>query len=113
MVGYAKQSTGDTYRMFNLSTNKITNTRDVKWSHKLIGEMTTDERKKDDYYTALEDEDKDEHESVQTTENDEQTETACNKQPRRSERIRNMNEAERRVARAMRKLDMSDNMAMA
>ena len=29
MVGYAKQSTGDTYRMFNLSTNRITNTRDM------------------------------------------------------------------------------------
>ena len=49
MVGYAKQITGDTYRMFNLSTNKITNTRDVKWSHKLIGEMTTEQRKKDNY----------------------------------------------------------------
>ena len=45
MVGYAKQSTGDTYRMFNLSTNKITNTRDVKWSHKLIGEMTVEDMK--------------------------------------------------------------------
>ena len=108
MVGYAKQSTGDTYRMFNLSTNKITNTRDVKWSHKLIGEMTTDERKKDDYYTASEDED----ESVETTEDGNQTETASNEQPRRSERIRNMNEAEQRVARAMRKLDMSGNMSI-
>ena len=43
MVRYTKQSTGDTYRMFNLSTNKITSTRDVKWSHRLIGEMTTEQ----------------------------------------------------------------------
>ena len=66
------QSIGDTYRMFNLNTNKITNTRDMKWSHKLIGEMTTEERKKDDYYTASEDEDEDE--SVETAEDGNQTE---------------------------------------
>ena len=108
MVGYTKQSTGDTYRMFNLSTNKITSTRDVKWSHRLIGKMTTEQRKKDDYYTASESED----ESTQTTEDGNHVETASNEQPRRSERIRNMNEAERRVARAMRKLDMSGNMVM-
>ena len=82
----------------------------MKWSHKLIGEMTTDERKKDDYYTASEDEEEDE--SVETTEDGNQTEIAPNEQPRRSERIRNMKEAEQRVARAMRKLDMSGNMAM-
>ena len=70
--------------------------------------MTTEQRKKDDYYTASEDED----ESVQTTENDEHTKTTSNKQPRRSERIRNMNEAEQRVSRAMRKFDVSGNMAM-
>ena len=57
MIGYTKQSTGDTYRMFNLGINKITNTRDVKWSHKLIDEMTTKQRKKDGYYTASADED--------------------------------------------------------
>ena len=63
-------------------TNKITNTRDVKWSHKLIGEMATEERKKDDYYTVSEDED----ESVETTEHGNQTETAPNEQPSRSKR---------------------------
>ena len=49
---------------------------------------------------------------METTEEGNQTETAPNEQPRRSDRIRNMNEAEQRVARAMRKLDMSGNMAM-
>ena len=71
---------------------KITNTRDVKWSHKLIGEMTTEERKKDDYYTASEDEDEDD--SVETTEDGDQTETASNEKPRRSEMIRSINKAE-------------------
>ena len=40
MVGYAKQSKakqsiGGTYRMFNLETNKVTSTRDMKWTEKL------------------------------------------------------------------------------
>ena len=109
MVGYTKQSTGDTYRMFNLSTNKITSTRDVKWSHRLIGKMTTEQRKKDDYYTASESED----ESTQTTEDGNHVETASNKQSRRSERIRNVSEVEQRALRALRKLDVSGNMAMA
>ena len=94
--------------MFNSVTNKITSTRDVKWLHRLIGEMATRQRKKDDYYTASEDED----DSIQTTESDEQTEATSNDEPRRSARIRNMNEAERRVTRALRKLDVSGNMAM-
>ena len=79
--------------MFNSVTNKITSTRDVKWLHRLVGEMATRQRKKDDYSTASEDED----DSIQTAESDDQEEITSNEQPRRSERIRNKNESEQRV----------------
>ena len=60
MIGYMKQSAGDTYRMFNLETNMVTNTRDVKWTKKLYGEHgKTDKNVQDDYYTASEDNDDD------------------------------------------------------
>ena len=53
MVGYTRNSTGDTYRMYNLSTNKITNTRDVNWMNKIY-EDGIKEDIKSDYYTASE-----------------------------------------------------------
>ena len=34
-VEYVRNSTGDTYPMYNLHTNKICNTRDVKWANKI------------------------------------------------------------------------------
>ena len=60
MVGYARNSTGDTYRMLNLDTERATSTRDVKWSNKWYSEVI---RKKNDqvvYYTASEDDETDE-----------------------------------------------------
>ena len=39
MTWYVKQNTRDTYKMYNLTTNRVTNTRDVKWTNKLFGEM--------------------------------------------------------------------------
>ena len=52
MVGYAKQSRGDTYRMFNLGTNKVTSTRDVKWTKKLYDKGFNISKEQSDYYTA-------------------------------------------------------------
>ena len=39
MVGYVRNSTGDTYRMLHLDTERVTSTIDVKWTNKLYGEM--------------------------------------------------------------------------
>ncbi len=44
MVGYVRNITADTYRMYNLRTNKITNTRDVKWSNKLYKDIIQNKR---------------------------------------------------------------------
>ena len=35
MVGYVRNSTRDTYRMLNLDTQRVTNTRDIKWTNKV------------------------------------------------------------------------------
>ena len=39
MVGYVNNSAGDTYRMYNIETSKISNTRGVKWTNKYLSEM--------------------------------------------------------------------------
>ena len=39
MVGYVRNSSGDTYRVFHLNTERVTGTRAVKWTNKLYGEM--------------------------------------------------------------------------
>ena len=52
MVGYAQQSTGYTYSMFSLGTNKVTSTRDVKWTKKLYDKGFNISKEQSDYYTA-------------------------------------------------------------
>ena len=44
MVGYVRNSTGDTHRMLNLDTQRVTNTRDIKWINKVYGEMMEEEK---------------------------------------------------------------------
>ena len=92
LVGYyVRNSTGDTYRMYNLCTNKITNTRDVKWSNKLYKDIMQNEGEQSDYYTALEENNSD-------TESDEKMEG----QPRRSGRIQSQSETDEKVMRALK-----------
>ena len=105
MVGYAKQSTGDTYRMFNLGTNKVTNTRDVKWTNKLYDKGFNSSKEQSDYYTASE-EDTDEET------NEFKEELSNEEQPRRSERLQTKNDTDEKVMRALRKLNVSYNPIM-
>ena len=46
MVGYVRNSTGDTYRILHLDTERVTSRRDVKWTNKLyeIGRASCRER---------------------------------------------------------------------
>ena len=59
MVGYVRNSTGDTYRMIHLDTERVTSTRDVKWSNKLYGEMIGRKKNQIVYYIASEDDETD------------------------------------------------------
>ena len=85
MVDYVKNSTGETYQMFNIGRNKITNTRDVKWTNKLYGESTGTDKVQSDYHTAseedLESEDEEPKDQLENSSDSEQ------KRPRRSNRI--------------------------
>ena len=81
MVGYAKQSTGDTYRMFNLGTNKVTNTRDVKWTNKLYDKGFNSSKEQSDYYTASEeDTDEDSEFDIQYGDDDDANDNEDEKQ---------------------------------
>ena len=108
MVGCVKQSTGDTYRMYNLSTNRVTSTRDVKLKNRLLEEMKTEPKQQDDYYTASEDEE----ESTQTIDSAKQEDDTSAREPRQSQRLKTRSEAEIKVARALRKLDILGNVAI-
>ena len=54
MVGYVRNSTGDTYRMLHLDTERVTSTRDVKWTNKLYSEIIGKTNNQVVYYTASE-----------------------------------------------------------
>ena len=62
MVGYVRNSTRDTYRMLHLDTERVTNSRDSKWTNILYGEMIGGKNKQIDCYTASEEEETDEDE---------------------------------------------------
>ena len=100
MVGYAKQSTEDTYRMFNLGTNKVASTRDVKWTEKLYNKGFNSSKEQSDYYTASEeDTDEETNEFKEKWSNEEQ--------PRRSERLQTKNDTDEKVMEALKKLNVS------
>lgn len=105
MVGYVRQSTGDTYRMFNLGTNKVTNTRGVKCTNKLYEKWFNGSKEQSDYYTASEE---DTDEEI----NESEEEVSIKEQPRRSERLQTKNETDEKVIRALRKLNVSYNPIM-
>ena len=55
--------------MYNLRINRGTSRRDVAWTNKLMGEMKTEPKEDDGYYTVSKDED----ESNKTTDSEDQT----------------------------------------
>ena len=59
MVGYVNNSAGGTYRMYNIETSKISNTRDVKWTNKSLSEMMNFDKYQSDYNTASEEDETD------------------------------------------------------
>ena len=65
MVGYARNSARDTYRILCLDTETVTSTRDVKWSNNLYGEMIGKKKNQIVYYTASEDDETDEEEEYE------------------------------------------------
>ena len=90
-VGYVRNSTGDTYPMYNLHTNKTSNTRDVKWTNKLYGRGIQGDWGQSDYYKALEEED-----------TDPESDKGQQEQPRRSRRIQSQNDTDEKVMRALK-----------
>ena len=46
--------------MFNLETHRVTNTRDIKWTNKLYGKGIISSKEQSEYYTASEEETKEE-----------------------------------------------------
>ena len=88
MVGYVRNSTGDTYRMLHLDTERVTSTSDVKWTNKLYGEMIGNTNNQVVYYTASEEDETDQEEE----EYEERKPVA-----RRSERIQSINTTEEKV----------------
>ena len=62
MVGYVRNSTGDTDRMLHLNTERVTSIRDVKWTNIFYGEMIGKRKNQIVYYTASEDDETDEEE---------------------------------------------------
>ena len=102
MVGYTKQSTGDTCRMFNLGTNKVTNTWDVKWTNKLFEKVFNTSKEQSDYYTAPE-------EDIDKETNESEDEINKKEQPKRSGRLQAKNETDDKVIRALKKLNVSYN----
>ena len=110
MIGYVKQSGGDTYRMFNLETNMVTNTRDIKWTNKLYGEYHKLNESQEDYHTASEcDEAKVKAESSDDENNDEDQK---GEEPRRSERLKLEADIDKKVMSALKKLNVSYNPTM-
>ena len=101
MVGYVRNSSGDTYRMYDLRTNKITNTRDVKWTNKFFKTGMRPDKSQSDYYTASEEDESDSE--IDTEVMDESCE------PRRSSRIKSRDDADEKVTRALRNLNVSYN----
>ena len=104
MVGYAKNSTGDTYRIYNPKINKITNTKGIIWTNRLFETEIRAEKGQSDYYTASE---KDESYSESNKEEIDES-----YEPRRSSRIKSKDETDERVMRALRKLKVSYNQVM-
>ena len=62
MVGCVRNSTGDTYRMLHLDSERVTSTRDVKWTNKLYSEIIGKTNNQVVYYTASEEDETDEEE---------------------------------------------------
>ena len=102
MVGYVRNSTGDTYRMIHLDTERVTSTRDAKWTNKLYGEMIGKKKDQIVYYPASEDDETDGKEEC------EERKVVT----RRNKRIQSMNTTEGKVIRALKKLNVSFNPVM-
>ena len=97
MVGYVRNSIGDTYRMLHLDIERVTSAKDIKWTNKSYGEMIWRKKNQIVYYAASED-----------NETDEEKECEEGKVVmRRRKRIQSMNTAEEKVLRALKKLNVS------
>ena len=102
-----KQSTGDTYILLNLMTNRVTDTRNVKWAFELFGSMKRPSEEQDNYYTVSEEKEDIDRERERDryiyiyiydrTEEDEY--------PRQSNRIKTRREIEAKVTTTSKKLD--------
>ena len=112
MVGYVRNSTGDTYRMYNLRTNKITNTRDVKWAGKLYKDMMVKETDQSDYYTASDEDNMNSDDNDNLEGQPRKNDNRLEGQVRRSGRIQSQNDTDEKVMRALRKLNVSYNPIM-
>jgi len=93
MVGYHRQSAEGVYRMMNLDTHKITQTRDVRWTHQI-------------YY-----------EQLRTTREEEfvssESESDTDKKDEEQDKKEKTEEQQARLERAMRKLDTFYNPVLA
>ena len=85
MVGYHRQSAEGVYRMMNLDTHKITQTRDARWTHQM-------------YY-----------EHLRTTREEEfvssESESDTDKKDEEQDKKEKTEEQQARLERALRKLD--------
>ena len=93
-------------RMLHLDTERVTSTKDAKWTNKLYSEMIGKTNNQVVYYTASEEDETDEEEE-EYKEYEERKPVA-----RRSERIRSINTTEEKVMRALKKLNVSYNPVM-
>ncbi len=90
--------------MYDLRTNKITNTRDVTWTNKFFETGMRPDKIQSDYYTASE-----EDESDSEIDTEVMNESCA---PRRSSRIKSRDDADEKVTRALRNLNVSYNPVM-